>query len=146
MHFVLQSLLFWFPFLESLIQLSESAVKIGLKSCFKISIQAIVIGYGPGISIVLYEVQSRSYSGNFNPFQTRRLLTAPLQTWRLCQLIIRLLTIYFFSPFSFFEGNWDSAKKRITQCDVPWIKLCLDVGNEEHIILCNFSGHIMSGF
>ena len=144
MHFVLQSLLFWFPFLESLIQLSESAVKIGLKSCFKISIQAILIGYRPrnkhralrgSISIILGQL-----------IQTRRLLTAPLQTWRLCQLIIRLLTIYFFSPFSFFEGNWDSAEKKITQCDVPWIKLCLDVGNDEHIILCNFSGHIMSGF
>lgn len=26
------------------------------------------------------------------------------------------------------------------------IKLCLDFGNDEHIILCNFGGRIMSDF
>jgi len=26
------------------------------------------------------------------------------------------------------------------------IKLCLDVGNDDYIILCYFGGHVMSGF
>ena len=71
-------------------------------------------------------------------------------------LIMHVTTSYYFNIFRFEEKKWwnlDSAKKspkiwRHNTSDyvIVSIKLCLDFGNDDYVILCNFWCRIMSGF